>query len=864
MPLFVFLIFLLLPETMFNIPVATCNICYPLPIRHQYYQPGDLIIAGIISQAYIFSDPVTFNQHPFHNLLDKIGFVTQIYQHILAFVFAVMEINGNPQILPNISLGFHIYNSQFGASWTYLASLELLSTWSNFFPNYKCDSKDNIIAVIGGPNSDVNFFMATILSFYKVPQFGYGSSPLINDPAQQAFFQWMFPSRNQQYVGILQLLLLFRWTWIGVIFMEDDNSLWFVQNELPKFSQGGICFDFIEQFPPLYLKTGIHEMVESWVLVYRLIINSMASVVFIHGEFHIVIFLRMFPRISEIEDISMKRGKVWMMTAQMEFTSVSFQRSWDLDILHGTLAFATQSNELVDFQNFIWMRNPNVDTTDGFIKDFWKQAFDCSLPTSLEEKNAWNHCSGEEKLEALPRSVFDMSITPHSYSVYNAVYAVAYALQSMTSLKFKHRPMSEERQKNPMLWQFHHYLRKVSFNNSVGEMISFDQNRNLEAGFDIINWVTFPNLSLHRVKVGKFDFGASKEQVFRVYVDTIRWPRKFNQAQPLSLCNEPCYKGHSKTKKEGKPFCCYDCLPCPRGKVSNQMEDHYPSKAHDQCIPKEISFLGFQEFLGFTLVIFALLFSSITALVLMIFVQHKDTPIVKANNRGLSYILLISLLLSFLSTLLFIGQPQMATCLLRQTAFGIIFSVAVSCVVAKTLTVVLAFMATRPGSQMRSWVGKRLALFIVLSCSFIQTTLCSVWLVISAPFPDLDMHSLPTEMVLECNEGSAAMFYCILGFIGLLAMISFTVAFLGRNLPDSFNEAKFIILSMLLFCSVWISFVPAYQSTKGKYMVAVEIFSILASSAGLLVLIFSPKVYIILIRPELNNRQQIMQKILIK
>ncbi|XP_032092272.1 vomeronasal type-2 receptor 26-like [Thamnophis elegans] len=830
-----YLIFLLLPETVSNVPVGTCKICYPLPIRHQYYQPGDHIIAGIISQAYIFSDPVTFNQHPSHNLLDEIG--------------------------------------QFGASWTYLATLELLSTWSNFFPNYKCDSKDDTIAVIGGPNSDVNFFMATLLSFYKVPQLGYGSSPLINDPSQQALLQWMFPSRNQQYVGILQLLLLFKWTWIGIIFMEDDNSLWFVQNELPKFSKGSICFDFIEQFPPLYLKTGIHEMVESWVLVYRLAINSVASVVFIHGEFHIVIFMRMFPRISEIEDIPMERGKVWMMTAQMEFASVSFQRFWDLDILHGSLAFATQSKELVGFQNFLRMRNPNMETGDGFIKDFWKQAFDCSFPTSSEEENAWNHCSGEEKLEALPRSVFDMSITPHSYSVYNAVYAVAHALQSMTSLKFRHRTMSEEGRKNPVLWQFHHYLQKVSFNNSVGKMISFDQNGNLEAGFDIINWVTFPNLSLHRVKVGKFDSRAPKEEAFRVYVNAIKWPRKFNQAQPLSLCNEPCHKGQSKSKKEGKPFCCYDCLPCPRGKVSNQIdidscyqcpEDHYPTRAQDQCIPKEISFLSFHEPLGITLTIFALLFSSITALIFVVFVQHKDTPIVKANNRDLSYTLLASLLLSFLCPLLFVGRPQRATCLLRQTAFGIIFSVAVSCVVAKTLTVVLAFMATRPSSQMRSWVGKRLALFIVLSCSFIQTTLCTVWLVNSTPFPDLDMHSLPTEIVLECNEGSTAMFYGVLGFIGLLAMISFTVAFLGRNLPDSFNEAKFITLSMLLFCSVWISFVPAYQSTKGKYMVAVEIFSILASSAGLLTLIFSPKVYIILIRPELNNRQQLMQKILIK
>ncbi|XP_058038503.1 vomeronasal type-2 receptor 26-like [Ahaetulla prasina] len=782
-------------------------------------------------------------------------FVTQTYQHILAFVFAVKEINENRQMLHNISLGFNIYNAYFTGSLTYLISLKLLSTWDKFIPNYKCDVQSTTVAVIGGPNSKACVFMATILSIYKLPQLGYGSSPVINDPSQQAFLQWMFPSRNQQYVGILQLLSLFRWTWIGVIFIQDDNGLRFVQNELPKFSQGGICFDFIEPLPTLYFKTGIHEMIESWVKIYKLIINSPANVVFLHGEIHATIFLRMFPQIAELENIPMKANKVWIMTAQMEFTSVPFQHSSDLDILHGALAFAIHSQDVVGFHNFLQMRNPNVETTDGFIKDFWKQAFLCSFPTSLEEENVWNHCSGKEKLEDLPRSVFDMSITPHSYSIYNAVYAVAHALQSMTSMKLKNRIMSEEGQKKLLNQQFHHYLRKISFNNSIGEMISFDENGNLEVGFDIVNWVTFPNLSLHRVKVGRFDFRTPK-----------------GQAQPLSLCNEPCHKGQSKTKKEGKPFCCYDCLPCPRGKVSNQMdlescyqcpEDHYPSKAQDQCIPRDISFLSFHEPLGITLAIVALLFSSITSLVLTVFVQHKDTPIVKANNRGLSYTLLASLLLSFLCPLLFIGRPQRATCLLRQTAFGIIFSLAVSCVVAKTLTVVLAFMATKPGSQMRSWVGKRLALFIVLSSTFIQTTLCTVWLVSSAPFPDFDMNSLPTEMVLECNEGSTVMFYCVLGFIGFLAMISFTVAFFGRNLPDCFNEAKFITLSMLLFCSVWISFVPAYQSTKGKYMVAVEIFSILASSAGLLVLIFSPKVYIILIRPELNNRQQLMQKTLI-
>lgn len=110
------------------------------------------------------------NSSSYMNCNSSSSLLLKNYQHILALTFAIKEINETPQILPNLTLAFHIYDSYFNAQWTYHTTLLLISSFEKFVPNYSCDAQNNVIAVIGGLDAQTSLHIATLVNTYKIPQ----------------------------------------------------------------------------------------------------------------------------------------------------------------------------------------------------------------------------------------------------------------------------------------------------------------------------------------------------------------------------------------------------------------------------------------------------------------------------------------------------------------------------------------------------------------------------------------------------------------------------------------------------------------------------------------------------------------------
>ncbi|XP_027900556.1 extracellular calcium-sensing receptor-like [Xiphophorus couchianus] len=763
-------------------------------------------------------------------------------------IFAIEEINNSSQLLPGVSLGYQIHDSCVAVPVAAHVAFQLSNGQDPVFhQGGSCSRSGVVLAAVGDSGSTPSISISRIFRSFSIPLVSpFATCACLSDKQQHPTFFRTIPSDQYQADALAKLVKHFGWTWIGAVRSDSDYGNYGMASFLDAALREGICVEYSEAFYRTDPPSKIQRLAD--------VIRRSTAVV-------VVAFAASGDMKVLLEELARDPPppRQWIGSEGW----VTDPHLMSVGFCAGAIGVAIQRSVIPGLRNFLLDLSPSDVAASSVLTEFWEEAFNCSL-TEKADLNK-RVCDGTEDIKRLENPYTETSQLRATNMVYKAVYAIAHAI---------HNAMCEERNatvrcdKHASLEpkQVFTELKKVNFSRN-GYHVSFDDKGDPVAFYELVNWQSNKNGVIELVSVGYYDASLPTGEQFRINGNLI-WLDGGTQV-PVSVCSESCPPGTRKVLQKGKPICCYDCIPCPEGEISNMTDspdcflchdEFWPNPEKEACLPKPVEFLTFDEVLGIILVVFSVSGACLTIAAAAIFFHHRTTPIVRANNSELSFLLLFSLTLCFLCSLTFIGAPSEWSCMLRHTAFGITFVLCISCVLGKTIVVLMAFKATPPGSNAMKWFGPPQQRMTVMFLTLIQVLICIIWLVVSPPFPVKNLTTYKEKIILECALGSAVGFWAVLGYIGLLAVFCFVLAVLARKLPDNFNEAKMITFSMLIFCAVWITFIPAYVSSPGKFTVAVEIFAILASSFGLILCIFAPKCFIILFQPEKNTKKFLMNK----
>uniref|UniRef100_A0AAY5F581 G-protein coupled receptors family 3 profile domain-containing protein n=1 Tax=Electrophorus electricus TaxID=8005 RepID=A0AAY5F581_ELEEL len=747
----------------------------------QISKDGDVIIGGIFS---------------FHSSWEITDFLdVRAIQFSQSLMFAIEEINNNSSLLPGVSLGYKIYDACTSKAVGVQVAMALVNGNENSVSNKPCTKPAQVQAIIGESFSSVSMAVVMNIGPFSIPL-------VINLPPLSVLVTKKniphilrtVPSDYHQSRALAEMVRHFGWTWVGAIRRDDDYGNSGMAAFTQVAQQWDICLEYSLPFFKTYSQEKVMRIIEQ--------IKSSTSQVIVGfvDPSDLEILLDVFYE-HNITGYQWVGTEAWILNPLLAMLDKH-------NTLQGAIGLAVPKAEVTGLKDFILDLNQVKSAGSAIFTKYWETLFHCKYKVKNDSEHS-PLCTGEEELSEMDNTFTDMSLMPYFNNVYKGVYAIAHTLHDLLGCK---ETCSTKKQPDPLT--FLKQLKMVHFKTKDGEDVYFDKNGDPAATYEVINWQTSKERQHEFVTVGLYD------STFPV---NSRLTLNLSSIVPISVCSESCPTGTRKAVQKGKPLCCFDCIPCAEGEISNKTV---------------VSIVG----------------ALMTLAISLIFFKYKNTPIVKVQNSELSFLLLFSLTLCFLCSLTFIGRPSEWSCMLRHTAFGITFVLCISCVLRKTIVVLMAFRATLPGSNVMKWFGPPQQRLSVLAFALIQVLICMLWLIISPPFLFKNQELFKEKIILECNFGSSIGFWAVLGYIGLLALLCFVLAFLARKLPDNFNEAKCITFSMLVFCAVWITFIPVYVSSPGKFTVAVEIFGILASSFGLLFCIFLPKCYIIILKPEKNTK----------
>lgn len=784
--------------------------------------PGDIVIGGLF--PIHDSVNVTVREDGSERRICNRFSTARLVQSLI-MVQAVEEVNKR-QVMGNLTLGYRIVDSCSDVT------TALVNTMSFMRRN---DSRTDgagqpsppVLAVVGGYHSELSIAVTRQLNLEYIPQISYGATcGLLSDKTRFPSFMRTVPEDDHQARAIINILKSHRWDWVGVVAPDSDYGRYAVERLEEHAKDNNICFAFTSILPDVLgdkaLKSRIRATVKS------IIENKNVKVIVSFAKpYHMMdLFNRLLkdPR---------GRGKVWVASDNWSL-SADVLGNWTLRDAGTIFGTTLKSGNTTRFKQYLTNLdiNPEHHKNNAFLYEFLKRKQE-------QEPN-------DTATEVLMKKIYPYAV----FSIELAVRAVAQAVADLCV----NRDCVTSQRLQPL--ELRGALRKAAFHMD-GKNYTFDNRGDLRSGYDVILWKqTSTFVDVHYIVA---NYSIENQKLTFISQKTYQDVQCVTE-DVTSRCSNSCAPGFRKKSAEGQPVCCYDCQACPDGHFSNisdstecqqcNVTTHYSVRGSDRCIEKRTVFLKWTDEYHDTLLAFTALGALLTLVVGIIFLARWNTPVVRASVGPICIILLFSLLGTFVSVVLFGGEPNDWQCKARQVLFGLSFTLCVSCIMVKSFKIILAFEFDPGVKRVLEKLYK--PYLIIAACLSGQVLICALWLALQSPMPDFKPEN-KKERLHYCNEMSSPAFGAMLSYIGVLALICFGVAFKGRKLPQSYNDAKFITFSMLIYFICWLIFGPIHASVKGQYLPAVEMVVILISAYGILFCQFFTKCYIILFKQEANT-----------
>lgn len=794
--------------------------------------------------------------------------------HTEAMMFGIEQINNDPSILPNVTLGYDIRDYCETISIAVEQTYEFVrdrdldrlcenkSSYSSIANETSCcndlaksfggDISAPITAIIGPYDSATAVQIGSLLNVANIPIISFAATSDELSSERYSYFLRTVPPDRQQARVQADLFERFNWNYVGTVALDDSYGRFGVSAlENEAHQRKTFCIAFSEFIPRL----GAAEKIPLIVSRIKQRSDVQVIVVWVFGGYAKLFFQEAYNQTLG--------HRAWILGDATTTEDSGAILDVSLSLLDGALGLQPQDHKDEALFKHLTSLTPNKTRSgrNPWWKEFWKKFRNCSFDFSNETN---------PKCLDVPLSPQEAEKLLDPYLVYmtDALLSAAHALDKMYKCVDKEGllPRGACPQTKPSVKgsDVLLYLRNVRFEGKTG-LVEFDEHGDpKDSSFQIVNVQMRERGLKTNIIVGTWN--SEDQQRLRLNDSAIKWPNgTVHPNVPVSVCSQICPPG---TRKEVTAPCCWKCVECPGGTVSKDpgstnctgcSEKHKPNDEKTECVPLPLKNLQMRDAAGVFLACVTALGICVTGAALGVFIKYRETAIVKASNRQLSFLLLVTIFYNFVLALLSVAEPTDFICRVTQFFRFVIYTTFVSILWLKSVRIFVLFQVDHTDMPVQSYISKfRYQVALVALVNSVDLVLLTAWFAADPPFRSEKIQ--PTRYIFFICEpnGSTvgkALYLLLCTYVLLLSLLSSFYAFKVRKLPDNFNEARFIGFSLYIILLSSICYYSVEFSVQaGWYVAVIACTTTLVDSFGLLCCMFAPKIYNILFHPERNSK----------